>query len=78
MVDLKTRRATMPTKITLSLPDYLVKDLKEIARVHGITQSSVIATALYNEYKELRTSNNPIPKHRPALKKAPNQGARKG
>jgi hypothetical protein len=60
----------MPKKITLSLPDYLVKDLKEIARVHGITQSSVIATALYNEYKELRTSNKPIPKHRPALKTA--------
>jgi metal-responsive CopG/Arc/MetJ family transcriptional regulator len=69
----------MPTKITISLPDYLVKDLKEIARIHGITQSSVIATALYKEYKELRGNQKPIQSHRVAYKKvAPNQVARKG
>jgi metal-responsive CopG/Arc/MetJ family transcriptional regulator len=69
----------MPKKITISLPDYLVKDLKEIARVHGITQSSVIATALYKEYKELQGNHKPIQSHKVAYKKvAPNQVARKG
>ncbi len=65
----------MATRITLSLPDYLVKDLREIARIRGITQSSVIAHALYNEYKELRTNSKALPSYKPALKKAPKKGA---
>jgi hypothetical protein len=69
----------MATRITLSLPDYLVRDLREIARVHGITQSSVIARALYNEYKELRTDSKALPKYKVAPRKtAPRNGARKG
>lgn len=69
----------MPTKITISLPTYIVEDLKEIARVHNVTQSSVIASALYDKYKLLGSDRKP--KEAPlktAYKKAPSKSARRG
>ena len=65
----------MPKKITVSLPDYIVSDLKDIAKRKGVTQTSVIATALYNEYKR---PDRPTQKYKPAYKKAPTKSARKG
>ena len=75
MVSYKTKGGRMPKKITISLPDYIVSDLKEIAKQQGVTQTSVIATALYNEYKRL---DRPKQTHRVAYKKAPTKSARKG
>ncbi len=34
-------------RVTLSLPDYIAKDLKAIAEAHGTTQSGVVSLAIH-------------------------------
>lgn len=37
-------------RLTISIPDYLVKDIKQLAKDHGVTQSEVIGNAIYQAY----------------------------
>lgn len=37
-------------RLTISIPEYLVNDIKQLAKDHGITQSEVIGNAIYQAY----------------------------
>jgi hypothetical protein len=61
-------------KVTLSLPDYIAKDLKAVAEANGTTQSGIVAFAIHRYLME----GKPLKKKLSgsiALKKAPKRGA---
>ena len=61
-------------KVTLSLPDYIAKDLKAIAEAHGTTQSGVVSLAIHRYIIDSKPPKKKL-SGSIALKKAPKRGA---
>jgi metal-responsive CopG/Arc/MetJ family transcriptional regulator len=62
-------------RVTLSLPDYIAKDLKALAKANGTTQSGIVASAIYHYHLENKPTKKKV-SGSIALKKAPKRGAK--